>query len=93
MEILALKGYARGFRGCLVDEKEYLFFQYTRNGRLRHLKAYPRGEFESHEHFAAQMMKFMSPGAFLRPPIPVTELSLAELDRVSAMLRKKIESE
>jgi hypothetical protein len=93
MEILALKGYARGYRGCLVDDREYTFFQYTRNGRVRRLKSYPRGEFASHEHFAALMMKFMSPGAFMRPPVPIDDLTLAELDRVNALQKKRIENE
>lgn len=84
MEILALRGYARGYRGCLVDDAEYLFFQYTRNGRFRRLKAYPRGDFSNHDHFAALMMKFMSPGAFFKPPVPIDALTLAELDRVNA---------
>jgi len=93
MEILALKAYARGYRGCLVDDREYTFFQYTRNGRVRRLKAYPRGDFTNHDHFAALMMKFMSPGAFMRPAVPIAELTLAELDRVNAILKGRIESE
>jgi hypothetical protein len=93
MEILALRGYARGYRGCIVDEREYVFFQYTRNGRVRQLKTYPRSDFSDHDHFAALMMKFMSPGAFMRPPVPIADLTLAELDRVSAILKNRIENE
>jgi hypothetical protein len=93
MEILALRAYARGYRGCLVDDREYVFFQYTRNQRVRRLKAYPRTDFTDHDHFAALMMKFMSPGAFMRPAVPISELTLAELDRVNTLLKQRIESE
>lgn len=89
MEIIALKAYARGYRGCLIDDDRYVFFQYTRKGRLRRLKAYPKSAFEDNDHFAAMMMKFMTVSAFLRPPVPIDALTLAELDRVYRTTRQQ----
>ncbi|RJQ80084.1 MAG: hypothetical protein C4519_10050 [Desulfobacteraceae bacterium] len=89
MEIFALRAYAAGYRGCLIDNEAYVFFQYTRKGKCKRLKDYPRTDFEDNDHFAAMMMKFMGPSAFLRPPIPIDGLTLAELDRVHALVRKR----
>ena len=89
MEILALKNYTAGYRGCLIDSESYRFFQLARKGRLRWLKSYPRSEFSDHFHFIAMMQKFMTPSAFLVPPEPVSELSIAELERVEAVKRQR----
>jgi len=86
MHIMALRAYTGGYRGCTVDEDEYLFFQFTRNGRFRRLKAYSKNDFEDELHFIALMLKFMSPGSFLRPAVAIDALTLAELDRVQALL-------
>jgi hypothetical protein len=86
MEIFALRSYAAGYRGCSIDEGGYLFFQYTRKGGLKRLKCYDRGDFDGNDHFAAMMMKFMTPSAFLRPPVPIDALTLEELDRVHALI-------
>lgn len=87
MEIFALRSYAAGYRGCLIDDDGYLFFQFTRKSGLKRLKDYPKQDFIDNDHFAAMMMKFMSPSAFLRPPVPIAELTLAELDRVHAFIQ------
>lgn len=85
MEILALKNYSAGYRGCLVDADGYHFFQLARKGRLRWLKSYPASAFSDHYHFIAMMQKFMTPSAFLVPPVPIKELSIEELERVQAL--------
>jgi len=82
MKIIALKAHARGYHGCLLDDEGYMFFQYSRNGRLRKLKRYPAGDFEDENHFRAMMAKYMHLSAFLDPPATIDALSLAELDRV-----------
>ncbi|MCJ8499115.1 hypothetical protein [Desulfatitalea alkaliphila] len=89
MELIALRAYAGGYRGCLVDEGAYLFFQLTRKGRLRRLKSYPKGAFSDIEQFTAMMMKFMLPSDFLRPPASIDGLTLPELDRVHAAVSQR----
>jgi hypothetical protein len=89
MQILALRSYASGYRGCLIDETFYQFFQITRKtGQIRQLKRYRRDSFDNHDHFIAMMLKFMTPVSFLRPPVAVDGLTIAELDRVQALIKK-----
>jgi hypothetical protein len=90
MQIVALMASGRGYRGCLFDGDGYQFFQYSRKGRLRKFKRYPAAEFSDHDHFAAMMMKYMIPSAFLRPAVTIEALTLTELDRVNALLHNRI---
>lgn len=85
MEIVALRAYAGGYRGCLVDDGAYLFFQFSHKGRLKRLKSYARDEFSDHDHFSTMMMKFMMPSDFLQPPVAVKALTLDELERVHTL--------
>ena len=89
MEIIALKVHTRGYHGCLIDADGYAFFQLTHKGFLRRLKTYPKSDFADHEHFQFIMMKYMTPSAFLNPPEPIAALTLAELDRVYEIVRKR----
>jgi hypothetical protein len=89
LEIIALKAHTRGYHGCVVEADEYVFFQLTRKGNLRRLKAYPRGEFSDHEQFQFMMMKYMTPSAFMTPPEPIEAITLEELDRVYRIVRKR----
>lgn len=90
MEIVALMTAGRGYRGCLFDGEGYQFFQYSRKGLLKKRKRYPADEFSDHDHFAAMMMKYMIPSAFLQPPVAIEALTLTELDRVYALLKRRI---
>ena len=89
MEIIALKAHTRGYHGCVVEADRYLFFQLTRKGTLRRLKAYPLDDFSDHEQFQLMMMKYMTPSAFLSPPEPIAALTMEELDRVYQIIRKR----
>jgi hypothetical protein len=90
MKILALQSYSSGYRGCLIDETSYTLFQITRKtGRVRKLKHYPQNDFIDHDHFRAMMLKFMTPTVFLQPPLPVSDLTIPELDRIRAAIGKQ----
>lgn len=91
MQLLTLRSYAGGFRGCLMDAHEYRFFQFRRKSGLKILKAYPKDDFIDLHHFLSMMQKFMTPSAILNPPIPISELTLAELERVSVELKKTVD--
>ena len=86
MELLQLKAYAAGYRGCVLDEDGYCFFQCSRNGRVKRLKSYPKDEFADLSHFMAMMHKFIAPPSFLKPPVPIDALTIETLDRVFAAL-------
>ncbi len=82
MELLYLRAYGSGYRGCAITQDRYLFFQCSRKKSLKILKAYSREEFADLAHFMAMMQKFISPPSFLRPPITIAGLTMEELDRV-----------
>ncbi len=86
MEILVLKSYASGYRGCVLDDREYLFFQYSRKRGLKILQRYRRSEFENLEHFIGVMAKFLSLSAFILPPQPISGLTEGEMERVYAKI-------
>ncbi len=90
MEIIALKKHPRGYHGCLIDESGYLFFQLSSKGRFRPLKRYARSDFENDAQFVAIMTKYMHPGAFMKPPVPVDEISLEALDQVWQVSRERL---
>jgi hypothetical protein len=86
MELLLLRAYAAGYRGCVIEERGYCFFQCNRRrGQVKRLKSYSTSEFADLDQFKAMMQKFVSPPSFLQPPIPITALTIEELDRVHAM--------
>lgn len=88
MKIVALKAHGRGYHGVLLDDDGYMFFQFSRNGRLRKLKRYPLDDFEDPEHFTAMMAKYMHLSAFIRPPADIDDLTLDDLDKVWHAMRK-----
>lgn len=69
-----------------------MFFQYSRNGRFRPLKRYLKTDFQDMDQFVAIMTKYMSLTAFLNPPVPITEMNLAELNRVWQINRQRTAS-
>jgi hypothetical protein len=88
MELLLLKAYGNGYRGCVIEKDRYLFFQCSRKKGLRHLKSYLQQEFTDTEQFMAMMQKFVSPPSFLHPPVSIETLSMEELDRVHSEIIK-----
>ena len=89
MELIYLRAYGSGYRGCAISWDRYLFFQCSLKRGLKILKSYPREEFADPEHFMAMMQKFISPPSFLRPPIVISGLTMHELDRAHRELSAK----
>lgn len=81
MELLHLRAYAGGFRGCALDDQSYFFFQCSRKHGVRRLICYPKEDFQDIGHFMAMMQKFISPPLFLRPTVQLSELTMEALDR------------
>lgn len=88
MELIYLKAYGSGYRGCAITRDRYLFFQCSRKRDLKILKSYSRDEFFDLDHFMAMMQKFISPPSFLRPPVEISGLSIETLDQVYAGIKK-----
>lgn len=93
MEILILKAYGSGYRGCVIEAHHYRYFQFSRKKGLKTLKRYARLEFTGVAQFMAMMQKFASPPSFLQPPIPIQALTMEELDRVWAEIQKREKQE
>jgi hypothetical protein len=91
MELIYLRAYGSGYRGCAITRDRYLFFQCSRKKGLKILKTYSHEEFADLDHFMAMMQKFISPPSFLRPPITIAGLTMQELDRVHRELSEKNE--
>lgn len=89
MELLLLRAYAGGYRGCVIDEHDYCFFQCRRKGSISRLKSYPKKDFSDLNHFILMMQKFVSPPAFIQPPIPIAALTIKELDRVNDQMAQR----
>ncbi len=88
MEILVLKRYSSGYRGCVIDSRYYSFFQFSAKKGLKILHRYPQSDFENIEHFVGVMAKFLSLSAFILPPITIADINAGELERV-AKIREK----
>jgi hypothetical protein len=86
MELLFLRAYANGYRGCGVDDHDYFFFQCNRKGRVRRLKSYPKDDFVDRRHFTLMMQKFVSPPIFLQPPMALSSLTIEALDGAYARI-------
>jgi hypothetical protein len=89
MQLLALRPYASGFRGCLIDSHFYSFFQFSRKKPLKILKRYPKGDFSDLYHFVGMMQKFMTSSSMIIPPVSIQELTLSELERVAAEMQAR----
>jgi hypothetical protein len=90
MELLYLKAYTGGYRGCAIDQDSYFFFQLNRHDKVKHLKRYPKSDFKDLGHFKAMMQKFLSPPSFLNPTMSVRALTMKELDRAYLRIHPKI---
>lgn len=89
MEILTLRAQSGGYRGCVIEDGRYLFFQLARNGRVKRMKSYPLSDFSDTDHFLAIMLKNITPTTIFKPPAPITALTHEELDRIYAAAVKK----
>ena len=89
LKLLFLRAYGSGYRGCVIDGTRFRFFQVGRRKGLKYLKEYSREAFEDTAQFIAMMQKFVTPPAFLQPPIPIDDLTLETLDRIYPKLKNK----
>ena len=89
MHLLTLHSYASGFRGCLIDDRKYCFFQFRRKDGLKILKSYSKSDFNDLNHFVSMMQKFMTPSSVMNPPVEISELTFSELERVAKQLKTK----
>ena len=89
MDLIGFKAYRRGFVGCLADERDFIYFAFSR-GAFKPIQIYPRAHFESAAHFVMSLHKFVSLGFFLRRPIPLPSLENSVLQALGCYLAKTL---
>ena len=89
MHLIGFKAYRRGYVGCLADERDYVYFTFSR-GALKPIRTYPRAQFENVAHFVTSLHKFVSLGFFLRRPIPLLSLEANALKVLGRYLAKTL---
>ena len=88
MELLLLRAYGSGYRGCIIDDTRFRFFQVSRRRGIKYLKDYQRDAFDDTAQFIAMMQKFVTPPSFLQPSVPIEELTMESLDRIYPSIGK-----
>jgi hypothetical protein len=82
MRIICLKSYSNGYTGFIEEKEAYVFFNFSKNGKLTKLLEYNKSDYTGYRHFIANISKFFPSTFFLKEPIPFESLSIAELDRI-----------
>ena len=85
MQLIGFKAYRRGYVGCLVDGRFYVYFTFSR-GAFKPIQRYPRALYESPARFMTSLHKFVPLRFFLRRPIPLTSLASSDLEALGRHL-------
>lgn len=89
MKIINLGKSEFNYYGYYEDEDNYVDFVYPFEGPLSTDWFYPKMEYGGHLHFAETVAKYIPKTTFLDEPLEIEEISLAELDRVHAIITGK----
>ena len=93
MKIINLGKSEVNYYGYYEDEDNYVDFVYPFEGPLYTDWFYPKIDFGGHLHFAEVVSKFIPKTEFLEEPIEIAEITLAERDRVYAIITGKKEAQ
>jgi hypothetical protein len=66
----------------MEEEDSYIFFQYSRNGKLTRVMQFDKKDYTDYGHFLGGITRFFPSTFFLKEPIPFESISLGELDRI-----------
>ncbi len=86
MHIINLGKSENNYYGYFEDEDNYVDFVFPFKGPLYVDYTYPKIDFGGHLHFAEVMLQYIPETTFLEEPVEIAEISLAELDRVYAVI-------
>jgi len=81
MKILGLVAYQSGYMGFAEEADQFIYFRLSAK-QVRKLQAYDKASFNDYNHFIGLMSRFFPASAFYKEPVPIADLSLAELDRI-----------
>ena len=89
MKIINLGKSEVNYYGYYEDDDNYVDFVYPFEGPLYTDWFYPKIDYGGHLHFAQVVSKYIPKTEFLEEPIEIAEITLAELDRVYALITGK----
>ena len=81
-KILSLRSYSNGYTGFIEEKDCYAFFQFSRKGELTKIMEFEKSDYRDFGHFLGGITKFFPLNFFLKEPITVESISIAELDRI-----------
>lgn len=82
MKIISLRAYSQGYTGIIEEDDKYAFFILSKKGEAKKNLNYSKEDYPSYEHFVGVINKFAPASFFLKEPIYVESMTIAELDRV-----------
>jgi hypothetical protein len=85
MKIICLKSYKSGYTGFLEERDRYVFFHLSRNGELKRLVEYDKSGYLDRKRFVSVMARYVPLGNFLEEPVPVEEVTVEALDKITKM--------
>ena len=82
MKIIGLRSYSQGYTGIIEEGDRYSFFILSKKGEVKKILNYYKEDYPTYEHFVGVISKFAPPSFFLKEPIYVQSMTIAELDRI-----------
>jgi len=82
MKIISLRSYSQGYTGIIEEDDKYVFFILSKKGKIKKLLNYYKEDYPTYEHFVGVISKFAPASFFLKEPIYVQSMTIAELDKM-----------
>jgi len=82
MKIISPRSYSQGYTGIIEEDDKYVFFIVSKKGKIKKLLNYYKEDYPTYEHFVGVISKFAPASFFLKEPIYVQSMAIAELDKM-----------
>ena len=80
-KIISLRSYSQGYTGIIEEDDKYVFFNVSKKEKIKRLLNY-KEDYPTYEHFVGAISKFAPPSFFLKEPIYVESMTIAEIDKM-----------
>jgi len=82
MKLICLRSYSIGYTGFIEERDSYVYFIFPRKGKLKKLLKYHKADYGNYSHFIGGISKFISFSYFLKEPVVLESITIAELDKI-----------
>ena len=82
MKLICLRSYSNGYTGFIEEKESYVFFKFPRKGKLEKLLKYHKADYKNYNHFIGDISKFFPFSFFLKEPVALETITIAELDKI-----------